>query len=95
MYLKMSELLKTKLLLILVENWKKSAFKLFIECLILLILVSSSQVLSEGLLVNAINKVQSVSYNKSLLMVIWFMIKPVMHLCIKDLESVEINIYWT
>ena len=25
-------------------------------------------------------------------MVIWFMMKPILHLCIKDLESVEINI---
>ena len=28
-------------------------------------------------------------------MVPWFMMKPIMYLCIKDLESVEINIYWT
>ena len=29
------------------------------------------------------------------LMVRWFLMKPIMHLCLKDLESVEIDIYWT
>ena len=28
-------------------------------------------------------------------MVIWYMMKPIIYICIKDLESVEINIYWT
>ena len=47
----------------LTENKKKSAFKLSIEGNVLLIFVSSSQIFSEGLLVIAINKVQSFSYN--------------------------------
>ena len=28
-------------------------------------------------------------------MVIWLIMKPIMHLCIKDLESVEIDIFWS
>ena len=81
-----------QLLILVAENWKKSAFKLSIEDPILLIFVNSSQIFSEGLLVIVINKARSFSYKESHLMVIWFMMKPIMHLCIKDLESVEINI---
>ena len=50
-------------LIILAENWKKIAFKLSIEGPILLVFVNSSQIFFEGLLVIAINKVQSLSYN--------------------------------
>ena len=42
---------------------KKSAIKLSIEGPILLVFVNSSKIFSEGLLVIAINKVQSSSYN--------------------------------
>ena len=49
--------------MILAENWNKSAFKLSIEGPILLAFVNSSQIFFEGLLVIAINKVQSFSYN--------------------------------
>ena len=40
-----------------------------------------------------LSKVQRFSYSSSHLMVTWFMMKPIMHLWIKDLESVEINIF--
>ena len=50
-------------LIILTENWTKSAFKLSIEGPILLVFENSSQIFSEGLLIIAINKVQSFSYN--------------------------------
>ena len=43
----------------LAKNWKNSAIKLSIEGSVLLIFVNSSQIFSEGLLVIAINKVQS------------------------------------
>ena len=45
------------------QNLKKSAFKLSIDGPILLVFVRSSQILFEELLVIAINKIQSFSYN--------------------------------
>ena len=47
----------------LAENCKNSASKLFIEGPILLVFANLSQILFEVLLVIAINKVQSFSYN--------------------------------
>ena len=78
-------------MIIFAGNWKKPAFKLSTEGPILLVLVNSSQIFSEELLVIKINKVQRFPYNWSNLMAIWFMMKPIMHLCIEDLESVWNN----
>ena len=52
---------KTKLLIVLAENWKKSAFKFSIEGPVLLVFVNLCQIFLEGLLVITINKSQSFS----------------------------------
>ena len=49
-------------LIILTENWTKSALKLSIEGPILLVFENLSQIFSEGLLIIVINKVQGYSY---------------------------------